>query len=671
MSMDDVLRRRFIAIATDTFVANAVYPPLDVESEVAAVAGWLMDEALQDRRFSNEGYEPLARCPTSDQIKKLVTGAELSAGDAVFLYVTGHGQTEQGVHWVVLHDSQPGRLSHRSLSTADLIRWIAAYTDLTQVVVIVDLCQAADAVDELPAALQRDLPEGWFVLFTAPAGRDAGLGAFSGELQTLIADYREGRVKESNSLDEYLDASPFIRTLKQRMAVRHRQKITVINEPYGSSVCLPNPRFDSARVTPVATSPARRDLAVLQSALDTHWLHRAPVTSEQGSVFTGRKRLMNRLIEFATGAPGSLIVTGRAGCGKSAVLARLVTCSDPMFREQYADAVAVAEPVPPIDSVDVAILATGKTQNQIARQLAESLGAAAPPGNTLDDWITAILSELSRRDEPPTVVIDGLDEASDPTAVALALLERLNPPRARGMRLLIGVRSSGSGAAEVPGGRQLADVLVAALAADRLRVDADEFWEHEDLASYAAQLLARGSTPSNEQVQLADRIAAQAERSYLLCGLAARHLTDTPPGGVDDERLREVLGTGINQLVFDDLQTSIADIRAREKVWRLLRVAALTFGRGVPWRDVWPAAASAVDGSEVIDSSDVQWLLAHRVSGYLIRDVEDGAVVYRLFHDELREALAAGRVGASSREDAQRAITHALLAMSGWNGRLR
>jgi hypothetical protein len=35
------------------------------------------------------------------------------------------------------------------------------------VLVIIDLCHTGDVTDEIPATLQRDLPEDWFALFTA------------------------------------------------------------------------------------------------------------------------------------------------------------------------------------------------------------------------------------------------------------------------------------------------------------------------------------------------------------------------------------------------------------------------------------------------------------------------------------------------------------------------
>jgi hypothetical protein len=669
---DDVLRRHLIAIATDTFAADATFPPLDVASELRTVADWLTDESLGDRRFTDEGYEVLARSPRYDQIRQLLTGDPgFTSGDAVVLYVTGHGHKDQGVHWVVLRDSDPSRLSHNSLGTAELIRWLAAYRDLTHVLIIIDLCQAGDVADEIPAALQRDLPEGWFVLCTASAGVDAGLGAFSGVLESVIADLRSGTHRESNDQEPYLRPSYFVEELQRRLTEKHRQKLVSINQPYGPSVCLPNPRYDATRLEAVATNPARRDLALSQSALDTHWLHRAPVTFDQGSVFTGRRRLMTRLIDVATGPADTLVVAGRAGCGKSAALARLVTCSDAAFRQQYAHVLAVAEPVPPADSVDVAVLATGKTPDQIAQQIADGLGAGEPQGDGLTGWITAIWQALGARDGPATLVIDGLDEASDPTAVTLTLLERLTSQKYGWLRLLIGVRSSGSGATTDQRGRELADLVVDALGARRLQADADEFWEEEDLAGYAAQLLAHGEQPSPEQSRLAARIAGRSGRSYLLTGLVARHLAEPSADSVSDALLREVVETGVRDLVLQDLESSIPDPAMRDKALRLLRTAALSFGRGIPWRDLWARAATAIDGAVPVDQDDVARLLNQRASGYLIRDMEDGGVVYRLFHDELKSALTEGRPGDVDETSAHLAITRTLMAHAGWEWTLR
>ena len=665
----DVLRRRLIAIATGTFAADATFAALDVQAELSAVTRWLSDRDLQERGFSDKGYEKLARSPTYDEIRKALTkGEELNAGDAIAVYVTGHGCSDQGVHWVVLRESDPTRLSHDSLSTAELIRWLAAYRSLTHALVIIDLCQAGDALDELPATLQRDLPEGWLALFTVPAGTDAGLGAFAAALESVLDDYRVGSAPGSNTVDPYLTPSEFVPVLQRRLYEQTGQALQSLRlPPYEQSVCLPNPRYDATAAAAVATSASLRELAVPQSALDSHWLQRAPVTSELGSVFTGRRTLMARLIDFVAGDPVTLLVTGRAGCGKSSALARLVTCSDAAFREEYAEILAVAEPVPPVDSIDVAVLATGKTPDQIARQLAEALGVEAPTADaSLQEWIEAIRMALERRDSPVTVIIDALDEASDPAGVAFTLLERLNPEDRRVMRLLIGVRSSGAEPGAAQRGRELADTVARALNAPRLQVDADEFWEPEDLADYASQLLARGKPPTPNQRDLADRIATRSGRSYLVAGLVARHLARSSDGEVGDDAVLAALNSGVLELVLADLQSSITDPGGRERVWQMLRATALAFGRGIPWRDVWASAATALDSTRPVVDDDVQWLLDHRSSGYLIRDLEDGSVVYRPFHDELKTALAKGRAADADQRSAHHAISDALLDLAGW-----
>jgi WD40 repeat protein len=73
----------------------------------------------------------------------------------------------------------------------------------------------------------------------------------------------------------------------------------------------------------------------------------------------------------------------------------------------------------------------------------------------------------------------------------------------------------------------------------------------------------------------------------------------------------------------------------------LLRATALAFGRGLPWRDVWPVAASAIAPEGLaLGDGDIEDLLRHPIAGYLVRDLEDGVTVYRPFHDALRESLA-------------------------------
>jgi hypothetical protein len=665
---DQVLRRHYIAIATDLFDA---FPPLDVAREVKTVRDWVTDAALADRQFTDAGYEELAHCPSYDQIRARLAGTALFSGaDAVILYVTGHGMTEENRHWVVLHDSEPGALARTAVATSDLIRWLASYKDLMHVVILIDLCQAGGVANDLSAALLQDLPREWVVLLTTPVGVDAKVGAFTGVLDAVLAEFRDGTVKDSNDVEPYLPSHLLIAHLAERLWEAHRQDLVTLRIAYRPNVCLPNPRFDPSRLATVATTTARRDLAVLQSDLDRYWTERAPVVADHGAVFTGRRQLMTRLINFAAGSPGTLVIAGRAGCGKSAALARLVTCSDELFRERYADILAAAEPVPPEGAVDVAVLATGKTQDQIARQIAQSLGARAPQDDNLDGWIAAISRSLIERDTPVTVVIDALDEASDPTAVTLSLLERLNPPGRARLKLVVGVRPSGTSAL-AGSGRELADVVTAALSATRLNADADEFWEQRDLADYVGQLLARGGGTANaSQARVAGQIATKAGRSYLLAGLVARHLAaHGGPGLVAAQLLDALIARGIRDLVVQDLETTIADPAQRTRALLLLRAASLSFGRGIPWRTLWALVATAIaaDG-QTVTQGDVAWLLSQRASGYLVRDLEDGVVVYRPFHDHLGTELASGGLEDLDIATAHRRIAAALATMTRWDG---
>ena len=77
------------------------------------------------------------------------------------------------------------------------------------------------------------------------------------------------------------------------------------------------------------------------------------------------------------GPSSTLLITGGAGSGKSAVLARLVTLSDPDFLTAWAERVAEipADLRPPVGAVDVAVLATRKYPHEVIAQIGVALDA--------------------------------------------------------------------------------------------------------------------------------------------------------------------------------------------------------------------------------------------------------------------------------------------------------
>jgi hypothetical protein len=344
---EDLLRRRFIAIATDRFAASGSYAPLDVGREVASLREWLCDSALARRQFGSKGFESLEQRPRYDDIKAQLTGAGFTVADAVVLYVTGHGQTDKGAHYTVLEQSDPERLSSTALSTMELLRWLTDYRDLEHVLLVIDLCHAGDVADEVPAALRQAVPSQWMALLTTAAGTDAKLGAFTGAVNKVLAELRAGSDRDATDLEAHLQSDVFIRRVRHVMDHDYQQKLEVLQDPYDFSCCLPNPRYDPSRHERVETAPARRDLAVLKQDMTAHWGPRArvaPAVDGAGWLFTGRRRLVSQLIEFTAGPRGTLVVSGRAGSGKSAVLARLVTCSDSTFRQEHGELLGRVQP---------------------------------------------------------------------------------------------------------------------------------------------------------------------------------------------------------------------------------------------------------------------------------------------------------------------------------------
>jgi hypothetical protein len=89
---------------------------------------------------------------------------------------------------------------------------------------------------------------------------------------------------------------------------------------------------------------------------------------------------------------------------------------------------------------------------------------------------------------------------------------------------------------------------------------------------------------------------------------------------------------------------------------------------------IWPLLASAIANDMSFGDRDVAWLLNHRLSGYLVRDTEDGLAVYRPFHEELRKVLREGTAldadgagaGLVGEAEAQRRITWVLLPLATW-----
>lgn len=126
---------------------------------------------------------------------------------------------------------------------------------------------------------------------------------------------------------------------------------------------------------------------------------------EAGWYFSGRARLLKELVDWMkTAEHGLAVVTGPKGAGKSAVMGRIATLSDPGYRAEAERAGVLAEAavetLTPVGSIDVAVHARGKTLLDCIRAVASALEIALPEEEGPD--AKALIEAIGRIGRPVT-----------------------------------------------------------------------------------------------------------------------------------------------------------------------------------------------------------------------------------------------------------------------------
>jgi hypothetical protein len=655
-----IRRRHFIAVATSEYDAGEGWALPGVVHEVTKLRAWLCAASLGERMFTPL-YPDLANSPSEDAIRAALRNPNQgwTHDDAVVVFVTGHGDEVNDRHMLLLKETDVTYPADSAIASADLISWLARYRS-TPMLFIFDLCHAGAAAKDT-IRFDKPFPQDWLVVASVTKHQQAYTGALTGVVTDILADLdTAGESLFGN--EPYLDAATFLGEVQRRLHLRGQDLVPLNGQitPTGPHPCLPNPRYRPDELPPV--QPTRRDLAIRIEDQTSHWGPRARGVARDSDLrwlFTGRGELMRELIAAATGAPGAVVVTGSAGCGKSAVLSRLVTLSDPTFRDRYREHLSAvpADQLPPDGAVDVAVLATGKVAEEVMAQICAALQVPIPDGSSQRPRL-AVLQEAWRtwratRAEPVTIVVDALDEATHPVSVLTDVLTQLDAPdpaHAR-VRLIVGVRSVETADPTAPVDQRnppLADHAERVLSATRLRVDQPPWRNTTDVADYARQLLLTHpdspyrSTDTSVVDTVAGIIANKSGTSYLVARLSATSLAER--GSVidpQDQVWLDSLDAGVVGVFRDDLHTTLLDPLEREKAIHLLRAVAFAYGRGLPWYLIWPRVANAVANhpERTYGDADIAWLLQTRLAGYLVTDVEDDTTVYRLFHHALRETL--------------------------------
>ncbi|MEU6935161.1 ATP-binding protein [Streptomyces rubiginosohelvolus] len=646
-----------------------------IREQVQVVTGWLADPALDSgRRFETAQ----AKLGSAEDLRTFLVKQELTRPEwdqAVVVYITGHGlRGPSGRHYLTFGDTSSGRLLGTAFPTSELVTQVLD-SEAEHVLVLVDSCFAGSLDSELRKLLE-DLSiarRGLKTLAVVVSGdfhESPRVGEFTELLSKALAKAGDESAGFTASHLTFEEWDSLLRTVG-------RENPGLIEAVWAwprtrddvPSLCLPNPHFVAEEQVVQAS---RQPLALSAPALDQYWLNRASGRtgeSDPGWYFSGRQALMRQLVEFVADGEGVLAVTGAAGSGKSALLARLVTFSDPLFavESRFADVVsAVAEELRPgLGSVDAAVVARGKSSLELLQDLLSAFGAAVSSAPPLQALLTLLGDTGIRLARPVTVVVDGVDEAQQPRSVlsdVLVPLARLKgADGSAAVRLVLGMRSSALGAGDGKlrdaAADQLLDVLHTLLQANAVeqevplaRMRTDGPGAVGDITAYVQALLQMPeSSPyhglEDAAGQAADIIARAVEPSFLDARLAAAQLRSAPAVQDTDEKAwRERLLEGTLALFSSDLRQVALDQSVRiDVLLAVLRATAFAQGAGLPWAEVWPAVASAVlgtgaPGAQELD--DVIRTVRHsRLVGYLVTGQEDGRVTYRPSHQRLTEVL--------------------------------
>ncbi|MFE0377888.1 caspase family protein [Streptomyces inhibens] len=636
------------------------------------------DISATSELFSAFGYQAvlpgLGEYDGAEQIRQKLrhwsADVALTADDVVVVYFAGHGSVEErDRHYLLCWDSQDEDLATTALATEDLLR-ILCRGGLRHLLLILDTCAGgAGSAEASAVALQAiayrnvggDASTGLWFLASARRKDIAEDGAFVAALNEAV----ETTTARTGQRQQFLDLTELVKAINERFDADGRAQRAELASGLvtGLAPFLPNAGYRE-ELPPLGTD-LEVQRRVAERDLTEHFGPRSrgvEFESEQGLYFSGRVSVLSELVTWLTAEDGDSkgrVVTGSPGCGKSAVLGRIVALSDGRYRPRLDLPGIAAETVVPEGCVTAAVHARHKRLEEVVERIAIALGTKA-------DGAAALLQELTRRGRqgtPVVIVVDAVDEAGSDTAADAGghgeprriTRELLRPmSEIQGVRLLVGTRHE----------------LVAPLGPTFTCIDLDRPGYRagaDDVAGYVTRVLLATEepdvrTPYRGLPDLARTVAVgvaeKAAGVYLYARTTARTLrSDRAAVNVTRPGWAQKLPSEVGE-AFDDYLARFGPDEPR--VRRMLLALAFSEGKGLPRGRVWTALSSVISGVPCTEE-DVSWAL-DVAEAYIAEVIDDDRrSAYRLYHKALAEHLRA--TADRPPEDIQRSVVEALSSL--------
>jgi WD40 repeat protein len=376
--------------------------------------------------------------------------------------------------------------------------------------------------------------------------------------------------------------------------------------------------------------------------LGRHWSPRArgvAVEGDPGYRFRGRETALRKVTEWLDQPQADgriLVLTGSPGVGKSAVLGRIITTADAEIRKALPcdDEFLAAE-----GSIDCAVHVKGKTALEVAAEIARAASVALPEAP--EQLAPALHKRLNGARF--NLVVDALDEAASPGQARSLIDDVLLPLAEARVRVIVGTRRT-DGAGELVSRFGTVSVLV--------DLDSPLYFSESDLVEYACATLRlegaetrKGNPYHDESVArpVAHRIAALAERNFLVAGLvASMHGNfDTHPVAPAAVSYTPTVDSALNAYVHH-----LPSIGAASAGLALSVLAhAEAPGLSLP---LWRAGIAAFGGT--VTEDQLHAFARGAAANFLVETGTEAIAGYRLFHQALNEALRSAHRAANERK---------------------